>query len=401
MENTSIAIIVQTFAPTGSPTAYDSGRPRLVRDLSRHFAQLGYRVHIFQKGREANCIRLAPQIELHTVKAPSRSWGDLIFALRTRAALREATLCCYASPEDAFPYFGKRAFAIQHGVWWDNPTWSFAKRSLAKSVQYFRNTLLCRRAAVVLCVDTNFVNYLLQLGLRQEAKRCHYIPNYAGQGFFRDITVSTLSSRFRRRHLLFIRRLEPPRGADLFVRMCSRLRDRGVQFTAELIGHGSQHDVLWQMITQLGLQSILTMRQLSLDEVPAHLEGGTLTFVPTLWSEGTSLSAVESIAMGVPVISTAVGGLANVVIPGFNGDICQADPNAFADSALRFLTDEARYARVSQNCLLMRDAFSYDRWVCELHRALEGAGLLGAGCSQLHQTTTVSCPEASGLSAVL
>lgn len=90
-------------------------------------------MRILQKGPRAAEIRLEPGIVVETVSAPMPIWADVFFAWKTRRAVRGADLCCYATPEDGFPYFSKRGFAIQHGIWWDapDPPW---KRLLVQQV---------------------------------------------------------------------------------------------------------------------------------------------------------------------------------------------------------------------------------------------------------------------------
>jgi glycosyltransferase involved in cell wall biosynthesis len=83
--------------------------------------------------------------------------------------------------------------------------------------------------------------------------------------------------------------------------------------------------------------------------------------VPTLWSEGTSLAAVEAICAGVPVVATAVGGLGNLVVPEFNGVIVRPEAAAIA-AAVRAYQDEDRWRAHRRNCLSMRGAWSLERW---------------------------------------
>jgi glycosyltransferase involved in cell wall biosynthesis len=58
-------------------------------------------------------------------------------------------------------------------------------------------------------------------------------------------------------------------------------------------------------------------------------------------------TAVEALAVGTPVIATAVGGVPEVVIDGENGLLVPAgDPDALADAIRRFFSDEALQTRL-------------------------------------------------------
>jgi len=68
--------------------------------------------------------------------------------------------------------------------------------------------------------------------------------------------------------------------------------------------------------------------------------------LPSSW-ENFPHTVVEALAVGTPVIATAVGGVAEVVEDGVNGLLVPpGDPEAFAEAIRRFLGDEALRARL-------------------------------------------------------
>lgn len=295
-----------------------------------------------------------------------------------RADVRNATVCCYASPEDGFPFESQNAFAIQHGVWWDSPEYSGLKRLAVHAVQRLRNTAMCHRTKAVICVDSNFAN-ILRLGGpkgRRLASKCLYLPNYVDLNAFPAPTPGRLLQRFRCRKLLFLRRLEAPRGARFFVEVCKLLRDEGVEYTAELCGWGSERQMIAALIAGHHLESHVRLSEGTLEGAAAVADAATISVVPSQWSEGTSLSAVESIAQGIPVVATDVGGLPNVVIPGFNGYICPCTTKEFAAQIRDLLDNEDEYVRLAHNCLTLRCVFSLERWARELINHLAQRGIV-------------------------
>lgn len=46
-----------------------------------------------------------------------------------------------------------------------------------------------------------------------------------------------------------------------------------------------------------------------------------IAIIPTLGSEGTSLSMIEAMAAGCMVLSSNIGGLSNLIIDGYNGSL--------------------------------------------------------------------------------
>jgi glycosyltransferase involved in cell wall biosynthesis len=86
-----------------------------------------------------------------------------------------------------------------------------------------------------------------------------------------------------------------------------------------------------------------------------------MAIVPTLWSEGTSLACVEAVAAGLPVVCSPVGGLGNLIMPGFNGTITHPEPQSLAD-AIAGIWRSGDWERMHHNCLSMRRALGIERW---------------------------------------
>jgi glycosyltransferase involved in cell wall biosynthesis len=371
-----------TSGRNGRAEAAGGGRPRMVRDLARYFVSRGIEVDVYERGRIAARFELEPGISVTRVRTPVSTWGDLVFALETRARLAAYDLCCYASPEDGFPFFaGKRAFAMQHGIWWDSPDYGWARRRIVSAVQAIRNLAMCRRTAAVLCVDTNFINYLRMLGPagHEAARNCVYIPNYADLDEFPEPAERAIRRRFESRRLLFLRRFEPPRGGRFFVDVCQKLCERGVPFEASMVGWGTEEAAIREMVSRSqDLARRVTFEPAGLDAAASIIDQAALSIVPTQWSEGTSLSAIEAIVSGVPVVTTDVGGLGNLILSGFNGEIRPVRPDLFASAIEEALSDWNSYLRMASHCLSLRQQLSRQRWIASVEALLDRAGLLTA-----------------------
>jgi len=372
------------------------GSARVVLDLARLLRDVGFNVHVVQKGPRNETIAFESNIRVEMVRAQVRTSSDFFFACRTRRIAQEAALCCYATPELGFPFYARHGIAIQHGIWWDGPQFRGMYGSIVRGVQWLRNLCMCKRLRAVLCVDTNFINYLRSGGAPLAAVgKCRYVPNYVDLDQAPVVRRTQLLRRHRARRLLFLRRYEEDRGPDLFVEVCDRLRSRHVDFSARMVGWGSLKERTRQRIVQKRLDNLIETDERSLDDVLALIDECAISIVPSLWSEGTSLAAIESIALGVPVVSTDVGGLGNVVIPHFNGFISHADAGSIADHVERLLQDEDLYMRISGQCLAMREAFSRERWRSNIVRLLTEIGLLPLEAPPGTQAELVSALKAS------
>lgn len=89
-----------------------------------------------------------------------------------------------------------------------------------------------------------------------------------------------------------------------------------------------------------------TIDSLSMEAMALAIQGADLCIIPSLM-EATSLSALEAMSAGLPVIGTRVGGLPEIIEDGVNGHLVPAmDPGAIASScaALSRLTPAERQA---------------------------------------------------------
>lgn len=378
-ERRTALILTSQFADPTTKRLIAGGSVRIVRDLAGILSQLGYDVRIIQKGNRDEDAMIAPGFNVRFVRAPLRTWSDLLFACKTRSSVRQADLCCYATPELGFPFYSSRGFAVQHGISWDNPQCGAACAFLLRGLQKLRNLWMCNSLRLIICVDTNYINYLRAFGgaAASRCQRCVYVPNYADLATMPTVTDEDLRRRFHKKTLLFLRRFEKHRGPDLFLGVCQQLRTRGVTFRAKMVGDGSQREHIRDMIEAYGLGGLVEISQCGFDDVYALIGEASISVIPSVWSEGTSLAAVESIALGVPVVATDVGGLGNLIVPQYNGFLARPNAVDLARHVERLLTDERTYLRMARRCLDMRDALSYERWRTAVVEALEGCGLIG------------------------
>jgi glycosyltransferase involved in cell wall biosynthesis len=111
-------------------------------------------------------------------------------------------------------------------------------------------------------------------------------------------------------------------------------------------------------------QAICISWQTEMDEVLAGLDIVALTS----HNEGTPVSLIEAQAAGRPVVSTDVGGVADVVENGVTGFVTPAgDADAFADALLKLTEHEnVRSAFAAAGSAAVKTRFSYQRLVGDM-----------------------------------
>ncbi len=134
------------------------------------------------------------------------------------------------------------------------------------------------------------------------------------------------------------RRLFPKNGVEFFIRALPLILD-GVEVDAILIGDGPERGRLESLSRSLGVANRVSfLGKRAHQEMPGLLCSGTLAVIPSLM-EATSVAALEAMACGLPVASSEVGGLPEIVDESVGGLFAPGDPEDLARVVMNLLAD--------------------------------------------------------------
>ena len=106
-------------------------------------------------------------------------------------------------------------------------------------------------------------------------------------------------------------KLEKIKGYDRLINVAGKLRDNGFLFHLYIIGEGSERSSLQKKIKELRLEKYITL--LGRRENPYKYISNSDLFVCSSYSEGLSSVVVESIIIGVPVLTTDCSGMKEIL----------------------------------------------------------------------------------------
>lgn len=110
-------------------------------------------------------------------------------------------------------------------------------------------------------------------------------------------------------YIVSVGRLEEVKGFDVLIKAFSGIRDAGLKLV--IIGGGGENAFLVDLAHSLGVQErVLFLGYL---RNPLPIVAGAKLFVSASWSEGFGLAVLEAACIGVPVICTGIGGLAELL----------------------------------------------------------------------------------------
>ena len=139
--------------------------------------------------------------------------------------------------------------------------------------------------------------------------------------------------------------LREQKALDVLVKAAAMLRGEFPHLRVLIVGTGGQRRALEQLVDELGLQR--TVRLLGpRTDVPALLRTFDLAACSSNF-EGTPLTILEYMEAGLPVVSTRVGGVPDLVEDGVTGLLVNpGDPAALAGALAELLGDRERRAEM-------------------------------------------------------
>jgi sugar transferase (PEP-CTERM/EpsH1 system associated) len=142
-------------------------------------------------------------------------------------------------------------------------------------------------------------------------------------------------------------RLQPVKGTSYLLEAWALLASDHPDAILLLVGGGPQQAALERMSRRLGISERVRFLGDRAD-VPDLLRGMDVFALPSIW-EGMPNAALEAMAVGLPVVATAVGGTAEVVVDGVTGLLVPpGNSDALAQSITCLLCDPALRHKMGQ-----------------------------------------------------
>jgi glycosyltransferase involved in cell wall biosynthesis len=163
---------------------------------------------------------------------------------------------------------------------------------------------------------------------------------------------------------LSTRSWEPLYAIDILLDAFRRAREKQPNLRLILLGAGSQSAMIRDFIAQNGLQYfVLLPGQTKSTDLPGWFRAAS-AYVSCARSDGTSVSLLEAMATGLPVIASNIPSNREWITEGVNGWLAQTDsPSDFAAKMLRAaqLTTSERAAIADRNRQIAEDRADWDR----------------------------------------
>jgi colanic acid/amylovoran biosynthesis glycosyltransferase len=200
--------------------------------------------------------------------------------------------------------------------------------------------------ARVIVTETDYAEQFLRERFPDRGDRIHRIYNGLDLTPFVRTDFSSTPPL-----IVAVGRLIAKKGFADLIRACRLLMERGKPFRCEIIGEGSLEEELHQQIAQLDLQGCVELPGAKPQrEITEHLAAATAFVLPSMIDPDGGMDnlptvIMEAMAAGLPVISTAIGGIPEMVIQKETGFLVPPGDVAALAGAIECLFDEVGLAR--------------------------------------------------------
>lgn len=249
---------------------------------------------------------------------------------------------------------------IQHGIAFDRRCYentnTFTKLidSIKRVLSGYNAIIKARKFNYLVAVDYNFLNWFRTMpGFKKDHVKV--IPNFVRcKNFTKN---DNINGKIK---IIFARRFEKHRGTRLFATVVLGLLDKFSNIHITFAGNGPDEEYLKKLFEDT--EQVRFFEYDSKDSLDIH-KAYDIAVIPTIGSEGTSLSLLESMAAKCAVVATNVGGMTNIVLDNFNGLLVDPNENELSQAIEKLIKDEELRRRLAENAYVsVSEAFNFDIW---------------------------------------
>ena len=349
--DTRVVLATHRFFDFDGNQVYYGGAERFTMELSKVVRELGYQLEVWQCG---NTFWERYYLGLKVIGLNAGGnisvFDDLLKSNRIAAKLIIFSPFSVAHAPVNVPSIG-----ISHGIYWDHESFQETETKLDRTI----SSLITSLEAVdrIVSVDTTTINWLRTIA-RRISDKCTYIPNFVDLNQFKPGE----RTKGNKLVILYPRRLYASRGFHLLAEIMGELLALFPQIEFHLVGQADPpEDKLARQFLER-YPGRVKYYQLPADQMHQAYQQADITIIPTLNSEGTSLSCLEALASGNAVIATNVGGLPDLILNGFNGLLIEPNAMLLKQALIQLIEDPSLRQRLAGNGRKVAETFNLKRW---------------------------------------
>jgi colanic acid/amylovoran biosynthesis glycosyltransferase len=152
------------------------------------------------------------------------------------------------------------------------------------------------------------------------------------------------------KQLLCVARLSYEKGLSFLIEAVQLMKQRGSNIRLVLAGDGPDRAALEALVKELGIEDRVTFLGFQNDTQVREALTASDVFVLPSYVEGVPVSAMEAMAVGVPVVATNVGGTSELISDGHSGLLIRpSDAESICDAVMKLEANPKLAQSISTN----------------------------------------------------
>lgn len=350
-ENNKFVYILQhSFFDTMGKNYFSGGGERYACDLGKIIADSGFIPILIQRGDEnaEECwVNNFQDLKVIGVNGSYDEYIKIISMLQKPSLTIYSGVINWGENEYYHP-----SILISHGITWDHPFCNADVLHLKKMLNL---------ADIFVSVDTNTISWFRSTyskDIKDLNVKMKYIPNYV------DLEKYTpIQHHNKRLKITYPRRCSDERGFWLVADIVPVILDAYKDVEFDFIGFAHTEEIkhkIEELKSKYGDR--VNHFVIDADKMPEIYKHTDITVIPTLYSEGTSLSCIEAMASGNAIVSTDIGGLPNLIINNYNGLLVEPDKDEIFEAIEKLILNPDLREKFSKNAISVASAFSKTEW---------------------------------------
>lgn len=202
----------------------------------------------------------------------------------------------------------------------------------------------------IICISRKEENYVKAL---YPEKNVWYIPNFVDTNRFNLLDEVEKNNKKNSLNLggkdigIIVSRLTEGKGLEMLLDVWAIISKERKNAHLIMVGGGKLHELLVRKSKELGLENHVTFTG-QIKNPENYLQAADF-YIQASESEGLSISLLEAMSCGLPVVATDVGGTRDVVKDGENGWLIEPSDKDMLKSCIIKILDEDKRMKMSES----------------------------------------------------
>jgi glycosyltransferase involved in cell wall biosynthesis len=209
------------------------------------------------------------------------------------------------------------------------------------------------KADLIITVSKALKNSIQDYGIKN---RFTVVPNVVKTDLF---YLKTKKKKDTCKNILLVALLKPIKGIPYLLKSLSNLAKERTDFSIDIIGDGPKKEEYEKLAFTLGINNKVAFHGIKTkEEIARFMQNADFFVLPSIW-EGLPCVLIESMASGLPIVATNVGGIPEIINKKTGVLVPPSNVKALS-KAIDYMLDHYKEYSNREIALYAKNRFSYE-----------------------------------------